>query len=152
VRNSWELGYRSILMTMQHLRTNVTYLPVVSRPADEPTPWNGATGHVQEVWKGRAVEVAWGRSPTPEDTHVFLSGSPHMIDEMAALLAEEGYREHSDHGPGQIHIERYWLASPTRSHGDQTATPDLSARRGEPAASGTAKESAGITLAKDGEA
>jgi hypothetical protein len=70
----------------------------------------------------------------------------------AALLAEEGYREHSDRGPGQIHIERYWLASPTRSHGDQTATLDLSARRREPAASGTAKETTGVTGAKDGDA
>ena len=131
--------------------TWLVYLPVVSRPADEPTPWEGATGHVQEVWKGRAVEEAWGRRPTPEDTHVFLSGSPHMIDDMAALLAEEGYREHSDRGPGQIHIERYWLASPTVSHGDQTATLDLSARRRE-LASGTAKETTGVTSAKDGEA
>jgi ferredoxin--NADP+ reductase len=152
VRNSWELGYRSILMTMQHLRTNVTYLPVVSRPAYEPTRWNGATGHVQEVWKGRAVEEAWGRRPTPDDTHVFLSGSPHMIDDMAALFAEEGYREHMDRGPGQIHIERYWLASPTVSHSDQTATLDSSARRREPAASGTAKETAGVMRAKDEEA
>jgi hypothetical protein len=76
--------------------------------------------------------------------------SPHMIDDMAALLAKEGYREHSNRGPGQIHIERYWLASPNRSHGDRTATADLSARRREPAASRTAKETAGVT--DDGEA
>ncbi len=31
VRHSWDLGYRSILMTMERLRTNFTYLPVVSR-------------------------------------------------------------------------------------------------------------------------
>jgi ferredoxin/flavodoxin---NADP+ reductase len=152
VRNSWELGYRSILMTMQHLRTNMTYVPVVSRPAAEPTPWNGATGHVQDVWKGRALEEAWGRRPTPEDTHVFLSGSPYMIDEMAALLADEGYREHSDHAPGQVHIERYWLASPAVSHGDRTAPRDSSARHTEPAAAGAAKATTGVTSTTDGEA
>ena len=43
VRNSWDLGYRSILMAMEHLRTNLTYLPVISRPAAEPVPWTGAT-------------------------------------------------------------------------------------------------------------
>jgi hypothetical protein len=26
-----------------------TYLPVVSRPTEEPVPWKGATGHVQDV-------------------------------------------------------------------------------------------------------
>ena len=31
VRHSWDLGHRSILMAMQHLRTNFTYIPVVSR-------------------------------------------------------------------------------------------------------------------------
>jgi hypothetical protein len=75
-----------------------------------------------------------------------------MIDEMAALLDEEGYREPSDRGPGQIHIERYWLASPTMSHGDQTATVDLIARRSEPAGSATTKETTGVTGTKDGEA
>ena len=120
VRNSWDLGYRSILMAMPRLRTNVTYMPVVSRPADEPVPWKGAIGHVQEVWKGPALGRAWGRRPTPEDTHVFLSGSPHMIDDMAGLLAGEGYREHSHEASGQIHIERYWLASPTVTRASET--------------------------------
>lgn len=40
-RHSWDLGYRSILMTMQHLRSNVTYIPVLSRPDKEPVPWKG---------------------------------------------------------------------------------------------------------------
>jgi hypothetical protein len=74
-----------------------------------------------------------------------------MIDDMAALLAEEGHREHSDRSPGQIHIERYWLASLTVSDGDRTATLDLSSRPREPAGSGAAKEATGVTSAKDGD-
>jgi ferredoxin--NADP+ reductase len=110
-RNSWELGYRSILTTIQRLRDNVTYLPVISRSAEEPVPWLGATGHVQDVWKGPALEKAWGGRPSPEDTHVFLCGSPHMIDDIAGLLAAEGFREHLEGAPGQVHVERYWHAS-----------------------------------------
>jgi len=49
VRHSWDLGYRSTLMAMQHLRPHFVYLPVISRPAFEPVPWKGATGHVQDV-------------------------------------------------------------------------------------------------------
>jgi ferredoxin--NADP+ reductase len=86
-RNSWDLGYRSILMTIQHLRQNVTYLPVVSRPAGEPVPWPRATGHVQDVWMAQALAQPWGSRPTPEDTHLFLCGSPYMIEDMAALVA-----------------------------------------------------------------
>jgi ferredoxin--NADP+ reductase len=115
VRNSWDLGYRSVLMIMQRLRSNVTYVPVISRPANEPAPWPGATGHVQDVWKGPTLARAWGSRPTPEDTHVFLCGSPHMIDDMAALLVGEGFREHFEGATGQIHAERYWHASPMGS-------------------------------------
>jgi ferredoxin/flavodoxin---NADP+ reductase len=112
-RNSWDLGYRSILMTMQHLRDNMTYVPVISRPENEPVPWPRATEHVQDIWKGQTLARAWGNRPTPKDTHVFLSGSPHMIDDMAVLLAGEGFCEHSVETPGQIHVERYWLAHPS---------------------------------------
>ncbi|MFO1306091.1 MAG: ferredoxin--NADP reductase [Burkholderiales bacterium] len=113
VRNSWDLGYRPILMAMQHLRSNVAYVPVISRPADEPVPWRGATGHVQDVWKGSTLADLWDARPTPTDTHVFLCGSPHMIDDMARLLVDEGFREHTESVAGEIHVERYWQPSPT---------------------------------------
>ncbi len=110
VRHSWDLGYRSILMAMQHLRANVTYIPVVSRPQEEPVPWKGATGHVQDVWKSDLLERAWGSRPVPEDTHVFMCGSPHMIGSMTELLVQEGFNEDTKDEPGQIHAEKYWRA------------------------------------------
>jgi len=108
VRHSWDLGYRSILMAMEHLRTNLTYIPVVSRPEEEPVPWKGATGHVQDVWKGGAIEKAWGSRPGPENTHVFMCGSPRMSESMLELLGQEGFKEETRHEPGQIHVEKYW--------------------------------------------
>ncbi len=108
VRHSWDLGYRSILMAMENLRTNLTYIPVVSRPNEEPVPWKGATGHVQDVWKSGAIEEAWGSRPGPENTHVFMCGSPHMSESMIALLAQEGFKEGTKKEPGQIHLEKYW--------------------------------------------
>ena len=65
VRHSWDLGYRSILMAMQHLRDNVTYIPVVSRPQEEPVPWKGATGHVQDVWRSGLSRRPGATSPAP---------------------------------------------------------------------------------------
>ena len=107
-RHSWDIGYQSELRTMQRLVPEFTFLPIVSRPAEEPTAWGGAVGHVQSLWREGALEVAWGARPTPADTHVFLCGSPAMIEGMQALLAEEGFQVHERARPGQIHVEKYW--------------------------------------------
>jgi ferredoxin--NADP+ reductase len=108
VRHSWDLGYRSILMAMEHLRTNVTYIPVVSRPKEEPVPWKGAMGHVQDVWKSGAIGAAWGCTPRPENTHVLMCGSPQMSESMLAILEQEGFKQDTKHAPGQVHVEKYW--------------------------------------------
>jgi ferredoxin--NADP+ reductase len=107
-RHSWDLGYRSELMTLHHLCGNFCYLPIISRPADEPTPWVDATGYVQELWTDGSLDRAWGLHPTPEDTHVFLCGSPAMIDGAVEMLGSEGFREQTKKEEGQIHVERYW--------------------------------------------
>ncbi len=107
-RHSWDLGYRPILMAMAHLRSNVTYIPVISRPEEEPVPWKGATGHVQDVWKSGAIEKAWGSIPKPENTHFFICGSPRMSDSMIEILSKEGFTEDKKNEPGQLHVEKYW--------------------------------------------
>jgi ferredoxin--NADP+ reductase len=107
-RHSWDLGYRSELMTLQHLCRNFSYNPVISRPNQEPVPWPGPTGYVQDLWKSGAVESAWGFPPTPDNTHVFLCGSPGMIEDVEAMLNKEGYVEQTKKQAGQIHVERYW--------------------------------------------
>jgi ferredoxin--NADP+ reductase len=107
-RHSWDLGYRSELMTLQHLCNNFTYLPTISRTEDEPIPWVDAAGYVQDLWKGGVVERVWGFTPTPENTHVFLCGSPTMIDAAVEMLGTEGFKEQTRKEPGQIHVERYW--------------------------------------------
>jgi ferredoxin/flavodoxin---NADP+ reductase len=107
VRHSWDLGYRSTLMALQHLRPHFTYLPVISRPGFEPVPWRGATGHVQDVWTNGTLERACGFRPPP-DTHIFLCGSPDMIESMTELLEREGFEEQTKNNRGQVHVERYW--------------------------------------------
>lgn len=107
-RHSWDLGYSAELFTMQRLCPNLTYVPSVSRPAEEPVPWSGATGYVQDLWTGGELARRWGFRPTPGDTHVLLCGNPGMIDAMTAILEGEGFRVHAPREPGQIHVERYW--------------------------------------------
>lgn len=107
-RHSWDLGYHAELITLQRICPQLTYIPLVSRPSEEFVPWGGKTGHCQHVWNSREIDRAWGCRVSPENTHVFLCGSPAMIEDMLRILADEGYREHSRRSPGQVHLEKYW--------------------------------------------
>ena len=107
-RHSFDLGYRAELVSMLGLCERLAYVPVVSRPDEEPVPWCGEVGYVQDLWRRRPLASRWGMAPTPADTHIFLCGNPTMVDDMLGILTGEGFREHSKREPGQIHVERYW--------------------------------------------
>jgi ferredoxin--NADP+ reductase len=105
--HSWDLGYRSELMTLQHLCNNFTYIATIDRPEDEPVPWTGPVGFVQDLWRKGLIAREWGFDPTPENCHVFLCGNQMMIAEAEQMLEAEGFQEHSPANPGQIHVERF---------------------------------------------
>jgi ferredoxin/flavodoxin---NADP+ reductase len=107
-RHSWDLGYQNELAMVERDHSNFVYLPSITRPSGERTPWPGHTGYIQDIWKNRPFASRWGFDPTPEHTHVLLCGNPAMIDTMIELLGQEGFREHTKNSPGQIHLERYW--------------------------------------------
>lgn len=107
-RHSWDLGYHSELMSLAQVCPQFDYIPVVSRPQQEPVPWGGRTGHCQDLWRNRTIDELWGFRPSPEDTRVFLCGNPAMLADMLVLLAEDGFREHSRKQPGEVHLEKYW--------------------------------------------
>jgi len=107
-RHSWDLGYRSELMTLRQICDNFTYIPTISRPQEESAQWNGEAGYLQELWQRRSLAEEWGFQPTPETTHIFVCGNPSMIEGMVEVLQAEGYAEHSRKEPGQILVERYW--------------------------------------------
>lgn len=105
-RHSWDLGYRSELMTLDGMCQNFSYIGAVSRPAEEPAPWSGPSGRIQNVWAQFAALA--GFEPSPDNTHVFLCGNPAMIEDMVLRLEAQGFTEHKKGAPGQIHVERYW--------------------------------------------
>jgi len=107
-RHSVDLGYREELFHLQRDHANFSYLPVITRPALEPTPWPGATGHLQDFWATRPLRKAWGFEPTPADTDFFLCGNPSMVEAMQKILEGEGFTEHTKKTPGQVHFEKYW--------------------------------------------
>lgn len=105
--HSWDLGYRSELDAMQHLCGNLTYVPTLARPEEEPVPWGGRKGWVQDLWKSGIVEEIWGERPDPTRIEVFLCGVRAMIDDMTDVLVADGFVERTRHQPGQIHVERF---------------------------------------------
>lgn len=107
-RHSWDLAYRPELIAMQRLNPELAYLPIVSRPDEESSPWGGEVGRVQDAWTRRLIGAAWGEEPSPTDAHVLLCGNPGMVEDMVDLLAGEGYREHTWKQPGEVHVERFW--------------------------------------------
>jgi len=107
-RHSWDLGYHGELLTMNRLCPNFHYEPVISRPAEEPVPWAGHAGYVQDLWRSDVLEAAWGVRPTPDTASVFLCGNPDMIDDMLGVLDDEGFRRHTRGDPGQVFVEKYW--------------------------------------------
>ena len=107
-RHSWDLGYQSELLTMDRQSPAFSYHSIISRPAEEPVPWSGPAGYVQDLWRERVLEGEWGFKPAPDTSSVFLCGNPAMIDDMLVILAKEGFREHSRNQPGEIFVERYW--------------------------------------------
>jgi ferredoxin--NADP+ reductase len=107
-RHSWDLGYRTELSMLSSVVDFFDYIPVVSRPAQENSPWRGETGHVQDVWKRGVIAERWGFRPTPQNTHVFLCGNPGMIDAALTMMKAEGFTEQTRKKPGQVHVEKWW--------------------------------------------
>ncbi len=107
-RHSWDLGYNAELVTMARLSPNFTYLPIISRPQEEPVPWQGPAGYVLDLFNDGSVERSLGRPLSPKTTGVFLCGNPAMVENMVELLADSGLKEHSRKEPGEIYVERYW--------------------------------------------
>jgi len=105
--NSWDLGYSSELMLLQSLSDRFAYLPTIIDVKSEPVKWNGDTRFVQEMWSAGVVEKAWGITPTPQNTHIFLCGNPKMVQSMFDVLNSQGFVEHKKKEPGQIHVESW---------------------------------------------
>ena len=106
-RNSWDLGYSSELSLLQSIAPNFSYIPTIDHPEEEIIPWGGQKGRVQDVWKSKILDKKWNTKLTPENTHIFLCGNPHMMDETIGILEGEGFVEHRGKVVGQIHAEKW---------------------------------------------
>lgn len=105
--NSWDLGYSSELNLLESIAPHFSYIPTITMPEKEFTPWPGKTQFIQEIWEEGTIEKLWGFKPTAENTHIFLCGNPNMVNGMTECLEKEGFKEHTRKQAGQIHVEKF---------------------------------------------
>ena len=106
-RHSWDLGYRAELESLARLRPNLTYLPSITRPDEDPH-FQGLTGRIQALLEQGVIEETSGLVVKPEQCEAFLCGNPAMVDAAKGFLTARGFVP--DHGKelGTIHVEEYW--------------------------------------------
>ena len=107
VRMAADLGYRAELEAAARRDPRLLYLPVATRePAG--SSWRGLRGRVGELLEPSRYCALVGSTLEPGECHVYLCGNPAMIEELEAVLVARGFRKHTRHHPGDLHLEKYW--------------------------------------------
>ncbi len=107
VRRASDLGFREELEQAASRDSRLIYLPMATRePAD--SQWTGLRGRVTEAMEPGRYETLVGAPLDPNESHVFLCGNPAMIEDLEASLAARGFRKHTRHHAGNLHLEKYW--------------------------------------------
>ena len=106
-RYSWDLGYRAELESLARLRPNLTYIPSIARPDEDPH-FRGHTGRIQNLLSKGIVETLSGIQLDPAQVEVFLCGNPEMIQMVKEILVSSGFIPDLGKETGTIHAEEYW--------------------------------------------
>jgi len=107
-RFSRELAYRAELELLARVSDNFTYINCISRPETEASEWHGRSGYVQDILRSGDIDDTWGFHPSPDNTHIFVSGNPAMCEAVSQKALEEGFIEQTYKQPGTLHMERFW--------------------------------------------
>jgi ferredoxin/flavodoxin---NADP+ reductase len=106
-RFGWDLGYRGELESLARLRPNLTYIPSITRPEQDPS-FHGHMGRVQALLEQGVIEKESGITLEPSQADVFLCGNPDMIKAVKGMLEGRGFNTGESGKPGNIHVEEYW--------------------------------------------
>jgi len=96
---SWEFAYREELEALAQEFPWLTYIPVISRPWEDPE-WKGEVGRAEDVLRKYIDELAL----QPRGTTVYLCGQPQMIENAKGILRRRGFAKEF------IREEVYWSA------------------------------------------
>jgi ferredoxin--NADP+ reductase len=106
-RYSWDLGYRAELESLARVRPNLTYIPSITRPDEDPH-FRGYTGRIQTLLDQGIVEALSGVPLNPAQVEVFLCGNPEMARFAREMLTLRGFTASRGKEPGSLHVEEFW--------------------------------------------
>jgi ferredoxin--NADP+ reductase len=95
------------LESLARLRPNLTYIPSITRPDEDPH-FRGYTGRIQSLLDQGIVETLSGVPLDPARTEVFLCGNPEMVRAVREILDPRGFTTPQGKVPGTLHVEEYW--------------------------------------------
>jgi ferredoxin--NADP+ reductase len=90
---SWEFAYRDELEALTHEFPWFSYIPVISRPWEDPE-WRGEVGRVEDILRKYVDELKL----EPQQTTVYLCGHPQMIENGKGILRRCGFAKESIRG------------------------------------------------------
>lgn len=90
---SWEFAYRDELEGLAHEFPWLRYIPVISRPWEDPE-WKGEVGRVEDILRKYIDELKL----EPHQTTVYLCGHPQMIENGKGILRRRGFSRESIRG------------------------------------------------------
>lgn len=99
---SWEFGYREELQRFAEQVPWFTYVPTVSRPAEDEQ-WKGEVGRVDDLIRKYADQ--WGC--TAQNSVAYMCGHPEMIEHGKGILKRIGFQK--EHFKEEV----YWV--PTKA-------------------------------------
>jgi ferredoxin/flavodoxin---NADP+ reductase len=106
-RYSWDLGYRAELESLARIRPNLTYLPSITRPGQDPH-FRGPVGRIQSLLENGLIEQTTRTPLDPAVSEVFLCGNPDMISAAKEFFLARGFTSDHPKTPGTLHAEEYW--------------------------------------------
>ncbi len=95
---SWEFAYREELEALANEFAWFNYLPVISRPWEDPE-WKGEVGRIEDVLRKYTDEM----SLEPQNTTVYLCGHPQMIENGKGILRRRGFDKED------LRTEVFWV-------------------------------------------
>ena len=94
---SWEFAYREELEALAHEFPWFTYIPLISRPWEDPE-WKGEVGRIEDVLRKYTDQLEL----RPHNTTAYLCGHPQMIENSKGILRRQGFSK------DRIREEVYW--------------------------------------------
>src|SRR5258708_1492571 len=105
VRHANELVYRALIeMRLKEKKKQLKYVTFVSREAHP----GSLAGRIPAAVRDGRLERAAGIELSPQSSHARRRGTPDMLRDAGAALAERGMRKHRRRNPGHITVESFW--------------------------------------------